>query len=57
MDVFLFELFGFYIKNLLLKMADKKVTDTPESSGYEMEIDRWKEDLALARQQVNLEKI
>ena len=38
-------------------MADKKVTHKPESSGYEMEIDRWKEDLALARQQVNLEKI
>ena len=38
-------------------MADKKVTDAPESSGYEMEIDQWKQDLALARQQVNLEKI
>ena len=47
----------FYIKNFLLKMADKKVTDAPESSGYEMEIDQWKQDLALARQQVNLEKI
>ena len=38
-------------------MADKKVTDAPESSGYEMEIDQWKQDLALARQQMNLEKI
>ena len=30
-------------------MADKKDTDTPESLGYEKEIDQWKADLALAR--------
>ena len=34
-------------------MAEKKDTDTPESSGYEKEIDQWKADLALARRQVN----
>ena len=53
MDVFLFELIGFQIKKLSLKMADKKGTDTTESSGYEKEIDQWKEDLELARRQVN----
>ena len=30
-------------------MAEKKDTDTPESSGYGKEIDQWKADLALAR--------
>ena len=30
-------------------MAEKKDTHTPESSGYEKEIDQWKEDLKLAR--------
>ena len=34
-------------------MAEKKDTDTPESLGYEKEIDQWKEDLELARRQVN----
>ena len=34
-------------------MSDNKDTDTPESSGYEKEIDQWKEDLELARGQVN----
>ena len=40
---------AFKIKKLTLKMAEKKDTDTPESSGYEKEIDQWKEDLELAR--------
>ena len=35
-------------------MAEKKDTDTTKSSGYEKEIDQWKEDLEVARQQVNL---
>ena len=43
---------AFKIKKLTIKMAEKKDTDAPESSGYEKEIDQWKEDLELARQQV-----
>ena len=35
-------------------MAEKKDTDTTESSAYEKEIDQWKEDLQVARRQVNL---
>ena len=30
-------------------MAEKKDIDTLESSGYEKEINQWKEDLELAR--------
>ena len=30
-------------------MAEKKDTGYTESSGYEKEIDQWKEDLELAR--------
>ena len=44
---------AFKIKKLTLKMAEKKDTDTPESLGYEKEIDQSKADLALARRQVN----
>ena len=44
---------AFKIKKLTSKMAEKKDTDIPESSGYEKEIDQWKEDLEVARQQVN----
>ena len=33
-------------------MSDKKKKDTAESSGYKKEIDQWKKDLELARQQV-----
>ena len=35
-------------------MAEKKGMDTTKSSGYEKEIDQWKEDLQVARPQVNL---
>ena len=45
---------AFKIKKLTLKMAEKKDTDTTESSGYEKEIDQWKEDLEVARREVNL---
>ena len=43
---------AFKIKKLTIKMAEKKDRDAPELSGYEKEIDQWKEDLELARQQV-----
>ena len=33
-------------------MSDKKKKDTAELWGYEKEIDQWKKDLELARQQV-----
>ena len=35
-------------------MAEEKDTDTTESLGYEKEINQWKEDLQVARRQVNL---
>ena len=59
MDVFFVRLsyLAFKIKKLTLKMAEKKDTDTPESSGYEKESDQWKADLALARRQVNFKKV
>ena len=48
---------AFKIKKLTFKKAEKKDTDTTESSGYEKEIDQWKEDLQVARQQVNLKNL
>ena len=38
-------------------MAEEKDTDTTKSSGYEKEIDQWKEDLQVARRQVNLKNL
>ena len=48
---------AFIIKTLTFKMAEKNDTDTTESSGYEKEIDQWKEDLQVARRQVNLKNL